>query len=168
MCFGPPPNKGGNEETQGRQEDGGKDPGFNADVTRLLRQAILVGIPKGDDGVRPLALGEALVKVGVKILLAMDKGLKDDVAVGDFRRAFKPDGCAQITHQVRELLRADPSEHAILVDCKNAFNSALVRYAVAHPQRSAFDMLHFISFGISIARRGHADAVRGVYAKWAK
>ena len=96
---------------------------FNADVTRLLRQAILVGIPKGDDGVRPLALGEALVKVGVKILLAMDKELKDDVAVGDFQYAFKPDGCAQIIHQVRELLRADPSEHAILVDCTNAFNS---------------------------------------------
>ena len=96
---------------------------FTPDTTRLLRQSILIGIPKGDDGVRPLALGEALVKVGVKLLLENDRQLKDDSAVGGFQYAFKDFGVEQIIHKVRHHIRSDASCHVILVDCRNAFNS---------------------------------------------
>ena len=95
---------------------------FSAETLRLLRQGILIGIPKGDDGVRPLALGEVLVKVGVKLLLDSHRHLKDEAAVGAFQYAFKQFGCEQIIHSVRRTLREDPNAHAILVDCSNAFN----------------------------------------------
>ena len=43
---------------------------------------------------------------GVKIPLAMDKELEDDVTAGGFQHAFKPDGCAQIIQQTRAMRMA--------------------------------------------------------------
>ena len=90
---------------------------------RLLRRATLIGIPKKPSGVRPIAMGESFVKVAARLLLLSDRGLTGIHAVGDSQFAFEKCGTEQIIHRVRQLLRRDASTHAVLVDCRNAFNT---------------------------------------------
>ena len=53
----------------------------------------------------------------------MASGLTGIHAVGDSQFAFEKCGTEQIIHRVRQLLRRDASTHAVLVDCRNAFNT---------------------------------------------
>jgi len=68
---------------------------------RLLRRATLRGIPKGGLGIRPIAVGETLLKVAFKILLDANPHVKGKEAVGADQYAFVPAGTECIIHQVR-------------------------------------------------------------------
>ena len=59
---------------------------------RLLRRATLIGIAKKPSGVRPIAMGEAFVKVSARLLLLSDRGLTSSQAVGDSQFAFEKCG----------------------------------------------------------------------------
>ena len=93
------------------------------DSYRLLRQGILVAIPKKPDGIRPLVMGEVLPKIAAKLVLKSEPALYDSNAVGSFQYAFQQDGPAQIIHHARAVVRTDEGVHMVLVDCRNAFNT---------------------------------------------
>eukprot|EP00744_Colponema_vietnamica_P000418 GILI01000749.1.p1 GENE.GILI01000749.1~~GILI01000749.1.p1 ORF type:complete len:1357 (+),score=316.40 GILI01000749.1:219-4073(+) len=180
------------------------------DTTTLqhLRRCNLLGIPKKPTGIRPLAMGETLVKVAVKLLLSTQKELFDSKAVGSFQYAFEKCGVEQIIHQVRELIRdpaekpanpiatpdssqpllrqpADndnatppsaaqsqaspsqppPRQHAVLVDCTNAFNTirrqaigeALMSDPKFNPLRQLFNAF-YVEQGELIIRSDTGDS----------
>ena len=191
---------------------------LDTDCLRLLRRCNLLGIPKKPSGIRPLAMGETIVKVAVKILLLSQKELFDSRAVGSFQYAFQKCGVEQIIHQVRELIR-DPQQpdtpdaaipttqeddaiaaegpgapltpptadapaaaaeqecdtaaaeepaivpqHAVLVDCSNAFNTvrrqaigeALMSDVKFNPLRQLFNAF-YVEQGELIIRSDQAD-----------
>ena len=117
---------------------------------RHLRRASLLGIPKKPSGARPIAMGETFVKVAARLLLLTDRNLVGRQAVGDSQFAFESCGAEQIIHKVRHLLRADGAIHAVLVDCRNAFNcirrQAIREQLMANPAlgplRSLFNAMY--------------------------
>ena len=75
-------------------------------------------------------MGEVFVRIALRILLNDQRCLSSDRAVGNFQYAFRSGGAEKVVHEVRRLLRSNASTHAILVDCRNAFN-AIRRQAIA-------------------------------------
>ena len=73
------------------------------DVADLLRQCKLVAIGKGDDGVRPIAMGEALVRLAGK--LGMSAVAPEIEAMSDLQYAFVEGGCDRIVHWARSEYR---------------------------------------------------------------
>jgi len=95
-------------------------------------------------------MGEAFVKVSARLLLLSDRGLTSPQAVGDSQFAFEKCGTEQVIHRVRQLLRRDAATHAVLVDCRNAFNTvrrkaireALMSNPLLAPLRALFNAMY--------------------------
>lgn len=92
-------------------------------VAQVLTRAMLRGIPKDGGKVRPLTMGEVFVKVAAKLLLSMDKVLTSGDIVGNYQYAFQSCGTEVIIHKVRHYLSTVDGGHAVLVDCRNAYNA---------------------------------------------
>jgi hypothetical protein len=126
----------------------------NAHVDANLRDRLikskLIGLPKPDGGVRPIAMGEVLLKAATR--LAMD-ACKDDIARlfnGVQYGVLCRSGCERIIHTCRNYLRAPPSPTPVMVtlDFRNAFNTpsreAMARAATALPAMAG---IFFVEYG---------------------
>ena len=92
-----------------------------------LRASRLVAIPKAAGGLRPIAVGEAIVRVAAAIALS---GEIDAMGAhfGELQAALKRGGCEQVIHRARQLFSG--GQTIIAVDFSNAFN-AVKRAAIA-------------------------------------
>jgi len=98
---------------------------INGDVSPSIRSRLtrcrLVALPKPDGGVRPIAVGDALLKVAARVLFATHRRqlLRH---FGDLQFGCLREGGAEI---VAHTLRKDLSQgmNAVTLDMKNAFNS---------------------------------------------
>ena len=111
-----------------------------ADVRERLDRCRLVGLGKPDGGVRPIAVGEALLKLAGKVLFAL---YKPEVIkhFGDLQfGCLKDGGCETIVHNVRWDVRA--GMYVLTIDQSNAFNSPH-RQAIA---RALYDVPGFKTF----------------------
>ena len=97
----------------------------NGDVSPAMRQIITASrliTPAQNNKLRPIAIGEAVLKIAEAYLL----GLIDDFICEEFaplQHAFVEDGVGRVIHEVRSELNRNRNAKAVLVDCKNAFNT---------------------------------------------
>lgn len=97
----------------------------NAEVSRPIREIITASrliTPCNSGKIRPIAIGEAILKIAEAYLF----GLTQDFVHEEFSEiqyAFREDGAAQIIHEVRGELHKNTNTKAVLLDCKNAFNT---------------------------------------------
>jgi hypothetical protein len=94
-------------------------------LSEIMRLARLVGLPKANNGIRPIAISSIWMKLLGTIALHRD-------AIKPSRRQFavgRKDGCLQIVHEIRaelDSLNADVADDQYVVlkfDASNAFNS---------------------------------------------
>lgn len=117
---------------------------INNDVTPDVRQRLdrcrLVGLGKPDGGVRPIAVGEALLKIAGKVLFATYKPeIVKHFGTLQFG-CLKDGGCETIVHNVRWDVRS--GMYVLTIDQSNAFNSPH-RQAIA---RALYDVPGFACF----------------------
>ena len=90
-------------------------------VMARLRRARLVAIPKSDEHVRPIAVGELILKLAGLILLQRHEGSLEKLFTPIQHGVMLKGGCEQVVHKLHALYK---EEYAILsIDLKNAFNS---------------------------------------------
>ena len=94
-----------------------------------VRACTLTGLAKTEKeqlvGLRPIAVGETILKIGCCLLLDGSPHLKSTELLGEFQYAMVSAGAEKIIHKLRDLYRNNPNAHMILLDCKNAFNVVL-------------------------------------------
>ena len=94
-------------------------------LSEIMRLARLVGLPKSNGGVRPIAISNVWMKLMGTIALQRDgiKPSRRQYAVG------RKDGCLQIIHEIRDELQklnadiADDQYVVVKFDAQNAFNA---------------------------------------------
>jgi len=101
----------------------------NDDVSEVARDALttcrLVALGKPGGGIRPIAIGEVLLKIACAIAVEdvsphLQEYLKD-LQYG----MLTSGGCEAVHHAMEAALAADPSCSSMTIDCTNAFNCAL-------------------------------------------
>lgn len=89
----------------------------------LFFGARLTGIPKGDGGIRPIAVGCALRRWIARAIAITHKAAWaeyfEPLQMGVGSRA----GCERITHELRGLMAAHPQHTLVSLDSENAFNA---------------------------------------------
>lgn len=89
-------------------------------ILRLLRASRLVAIPKSANAVRPLAVGEAIMRIASK--LALNPVAPALLAhFGDLQYCLQECGVEKIVHSVRAALKG--GSVVVTLDMKNAFNT---------------------------------------------
>lgn len=99
---------------------------LNGEVPVASRNALatsrLIALPKPDGKIRPVAIGEAVVKwAGAVAVSLVRKRLLE--RFGAFQRGAAPRGAEEIVHEFRAAARADFQTHILTIDCRNAFNA---------------------------------------------
>ena len=95
--------------------------GLSKEVMHRLKRARIVAIPKPSGGVRPIAVGETMLKLAEIILLQRyEKTLLPLFAPIQYGVMIKA-GCEQIVHELSELYHEGCS--ILSIDLRNAFNS---------------------------------------------
>jgi hypothetical protein len=95
---------------------------ISRDAAAALRRCRLVGIPKKDGGIRPIAVGEVLVRIAGSI--ALSRALASLLQkFGDHQRGMRPGGAESIAHDMRLLLGDEEGLAVATIDCRNAFNT---------------------------------------------
>ena len=91
------------------------------DVMHRLKRARLLALPKPDNNIRPIAMGEIILKLaGILLLQRYEKTLPPLFAPFQYGVMMK-NGCEKVIHELTDLYNMG---HAILsVDLTNAFNS---------------------------------------------
>ncbi|CAI5507101.1 unnamed protein product [Closterium sp. Naga37s-1] len=95
----------------------------NEQLQDLLLPARLIALDKPGGGVRPIAIGEAILRLTAKAVL---KELSAEIRTYFLPVQFGvavPGGAECIIHTARTLLAEDPSRIALQLDIENAFNS---------------------------------------------
>ena len=94
---------------------------LSKDIMHRIKRARLLALPKPDNGVRPIAMGEVILKLAEILLLQRyEKSLPPLFAPYQYGVMMKS-GCEKVIHELTDLHRLG---HAILsVDLRNAFNS---------------------------------------------
>lgn len=96
--------------------------GQSVNSANLVTDAVIIGLPKPDGGIRPIAMGETILRLAGTILVAKNlKILRAHFA--DTQFALEEGGAEKIIHQCRKRIREDKQSVIITLDCKNAFNS---------------------------------------------
>ena len=123
-------------------------------IASRLRKCRLIAIPKPQEkgsksapGIRPIAVGEAVVKIATRMVLCRHRAQILTLFAGTQYGVGSPGGAEMIVHRVRTLMQED-TEHALVtatIDCTNAFNS---------PARSA----------IALAVAKHAPFLQGIFS----
>ena len=90
-----------------------------------MRDADLIGIPKPDGGIRPITLGEMMLKVATRVCLEADAHLMKRFFGNKQFGINTPSGCELIVHRTRAFMRntAVPGRTVCTIDFRNAFNS---------------------------------------------
>ena len=96
---------------------------IDEDLAALLRAARLIAIPKPKGGVRPISVGEAIVRLAGLVLLSQSAELLKDFE-NHGKMCFVDGGTEIIIHDLRT--RFTDGDLIVSVDFKNAFNSILV------------------------------------------
>ena len=94
---------------------------LSKDVMHRLKRARLLALPKPDNKIRPIAMGEIILKLaGILLLQRYEKTLPPLFAPFQYGVMMK-NGCEKVIHELTDLYNTG---HAILsVDLTNAFNS---------------------------------------------
>ena len=109
-----------------------------------LRRSRLVPVPKPDLSVRPIAVGESLLKVAATVLMGIHcDAIREYFGDLQFGVSF-PGGAESVVHRCRQLITDNPSHVVCTLDAVNAFNSPL-RTSIADALRaSPFVAFHHI------------------------
>ena len=90
---------------------------------RRLTSCRLVGVPKPGNGIRPVAVGDCLLKAVTAIAMdEMKTQVRDhfgDLQLGILRQG----GAEEIVHAIKDTLNLSPDMNLVTFDGKNAFNS---------------------------------------------
>ncbi len=94
---------------------------FTPALWKTLRACRLVPLRKPNGKIRPIAIGEAIVRVAAKYVLApcMNHVKASMESVNQF--GFSPSGCERIIHSTRKEFQDGAT--VLTIDCSNAFNS---------------------------------------------
>ena len=141
------------------------------EVTRELTISRLIGIPKDTPGdVRPIGIGEALLKIAA--VLALKKCCNEiDALFGDSQFVLRDGGAEEIIHKIRRDVRARKVVAAL--DSTNAFNTiersaiiqAMADTPVADNLRGVFNATYMRPSRLRVfGRESHTDimSTRGV------
>ena len=94
------------------------------DVRDHLLACKLIGIPKDDGGVRPIAMAEPLLKLALHYASSRTNNAVVNVLGTTQLGVGVPGGCERAIQRVQCLLESGPADNiALLVDFKNAFNT---------------------------------------------
>ena len=86
-----------------------------------VKRARLVAIPKKNGGVRPIAIGETLLKLAELVLFQRYEGTLQSLFQPSQQGILSKSGCERVVHELRSLYEQG---HAILsIDLRNAFNA---------------------------------------------
>ena len=89
-------------------------------VKPIILASRLIAIAKEDGGIRPIAIGEAILKIAEAYLLSLAKNnIADELE--PIQLAFKSKGTEEIIHASRKSY--DEGKSIISIDCTNAFNT---------------------------------------------
>lgn len=116
-------------------------------VRRRLVRCRLIGIPKVGNGIRPIAIGEVLVKIAGHILLQQNAGEIAKAFQGLQMGVLSRGGGELIIHTVRDLYAKGAS--VMTIDMVNAFNSPgrlHIQSALTHPAFSPFSALFDLEY----------------------
>jgi hypothetical protein len=93
-------------------------------IRRVLLASHLIGIPKPNNGTRPIAIGEVLYRFAARYALSLIK--KEDIKKIFLPHQFGVDisaGCETVVHTVQQALSEESDPYYVLcIDMKNAFN----------------------------------------------
>jgi hypothetical protein len=94
------------------------------ELRTFFRSSTLVAIPKLDDGVRPIAMGELFLKLASSCAVAKIDGEQMSEFFGGLQYGVgAKNGAEFIIHETRRLLHENPDYVLLTIDAKNAFNS---------------------------------------------
>jgi len=100
------------------------------DVMELLLASRLIPIAKPDGSIRPIAIGDCLLKLAGRYVIRLhSKATKEFLE--PFQFGFAERGVEQIVHNVRAAIKRHPDTVVAAVDFSNAFNS-IFRKNIAH------------------------------------
>ena len=104
----------------------------SANVRDLLTDCALIGIPKPDGSVRPIAMGEVLLKLAGTLAVTRTLPVLRSTLQPLGQYGLEEGGCERIVHAVRALASAEQNAVVVTIDCANAFNT-VARNAMAAP-----------------------------------
>ena len=89
-------------------------------VAFFFASTVLIALDKGNDKIRPIAVGDTLRKTAIGIVLE-----KSDMSYfSKFQHGIGvPNGCEKIAHKTQILRDQYPHFDSVLLDATNAFNS---------------------------------------------
>ena len=96
-----------------------------ASVVSLFTASRLIALPKGNDDVRPTAIGECLRRLTAKIICLQ---LKPDHFAPLQHGVATPGGSEMLVHHIQMLLETDPERGILKTDISNVFNCVSRRY----------------------------------------
>ena len=105
----------------------------------LLTTCTVISLEKGDDGRRPLAIGDIFYRMASRYVVALVSKDAQVLMAPHQYGAGQPDGCTQVVHSLQHLLTVpSPRPLACLsVDVANAFNTIdraqMLRVLYSHP-----------------------------------
>ena len=90
-------------------------------MRNIITASRLIPIPKEGEKLRPITIGEAILKIAESYLESL---LQDTIEeeFADLQYAFKSCGTETIIHEIRSKMAEDPTLRAVFLDAQNAFN----------------------------------------------
>jgi hypothetical protein len=119
-------------------------------IRRVLLASHLIGIPKPNNGTRPIAIGEVLYRLASRYALSL-------IDKSELKKIFLPHqfgvdiaaGCESVVHAVQQALDEQSNPYyALCIDMKNAFNEVkrdeMIKSLFAHDSlKSIFRLAHW-------------------------
>ncbi|CAI7887436.1 unnamed protein product [Closterium sp. NIES-54] len=96
---------------------------LSAEVAALLSPSRLIAFAKPGGGVRPIAIGESLLRLAAKVALSELQGETRRFFLPQQFGVAVPGGAEFVIHAVRDLTTSHPSNLVLQLDIENAFNS---------------------------------------------
>ena len=88
----------------------------------LLCSSIMHGLPKPNDDIRPLAIGEEFLRLAARYCLDLCRGSLPDI-FDSIQLAFSPGGCERALQTLQAAVETNPDHVVLHIDSSNAFNA---------------------------------------------
>ena len=95
---------------------------LDAHSRRLLTTSVMHGLPKPNNDVRPLAIGEEFLRLAARYCSDLDRASLPDV-FDSIQFAFTPGGCERAIQTLQAAIETSHDHIALHIDSANAFNA---------------------------------------------